>query len=297
MTGTLFRRDQKLYARQTFAMNSKLCLRASSCVVALSLLLFLIRISYGHVLYYYVLQPGDTTLTTGVLLSLAGITAALRMDTMGLVLALQFTWQELASYTLEGILVLIMTAPLSYGALEHFDGILRKQVFPAKTLLRWYTDLHLTGRSVLLELLLALVDWVCRIVGVLPGLFLLYRVESAELEPVVSGGLMGISSLLMLLGAVLGYAVSCQLLPARYLLAHDPKRTVFSALKESLTLLKGRRRDYVVFCLSFLPWKLVSVFTYGLADVYYMPYYTLASLRYLDIVPLSPKGATDYGTV
>ena len=48
--------------------------------------------------------------------------------------------------------------------------------------------------------------------------------------------------------------------------------------------LKGRRVDYFWFSLSFIGWEFFSTFTYGLGDIYLLPYRSLSTILYLGIV-------------
>jgi uncharacterized membrane protein len=48
--------------------------------------------------------------------------------------------------------------------------------------------------------------------------------------------------------------------------------------------------DYFWFSLSFLGWELLSALTYGLGDIYLLPYRTLSSALYLGLAqPRQPQ--------
>ena len=83
---------------------------------------------------------------------------------------------------------------------------------------------------------------------------------------------------------LLAYFVSCQLEPARYYLACDPSLGLSGALRTGWAALKGRRADFFWFSFSFIGWELFSAFTYGLGDIYLLPYRGLSTILYLGIV-------------
>ena len=57
-----------------------------------------------------------------------------------------------------------------------------------------------------------------------------------------------------------------------YLLAEDEDLEAGDAQKESMELMEGHKWEYFVLCLSFIPWYLLCIITFGLAAIYVSPY-------------------------
>lgn len=284
MNGTLYRQQLKLYARQSIAMNVRICLRASTAVVAIALLLTTIQYNFGHPLTYMILDAaGSPGIQTGTQIGAAGLAAALRLDSAGIILAIQMTWGDLGTVLVENVVILLITVPVTYGALEHLIGLLRQQAYDTKSLFRWYTDLRLVLHPMALELLLSVIQWGARVLGMLPGLFL-FAATAGAAEGTAAALLSRLSGVLMLVGLAVAWLVSCQFEPARYLLASQPEMGFLGALREGWRRLKGRRLDYFWFSFSFIGWEFLSAFSYGLGNIYLLPYRTVASALYLDIV-------------
>ena len=283
-TGPFFRRSLKLFARQAINMNVKFCLRASAAVVAIALVLLTIQQNFGHLLVYYLMDAAaNPAVSSGVQVTGEGLAVALRVDEAGILLALQATWGELGAFALESLLVLLITVPVTYGALGHFHALLRRQAPDLKSLFRWYADLRLTLPCMGLEVILAAVTWVLRVIGMIPGLAMFAATINAP-AGTLAARLSGLSPLVLLAGMLLAYFVSCQLEPARYYLACDPSLGLRGALRTGWAALKGRRADFFWFSFSFIGWELFSAFTYGLGDIYLLPYRGLSTILYLGIV-------------
>ena len=58
-----------------------------------------------------------------------------------------------------------------------------------------------------------------------------------------------------------------------YLIAEDKKLEPGEAQKKSMEMMEGHKADYFVLILSFIPWFLLCVITFGLAAIYVVPYY------------------------
>ena len=246
-------------------------------MVAITLILVLIQYNFGHLLVYYLLDAASNSgVASGVQITEEGLSAALRLDAAGIVLALQMTWGELGAFVLESVLVFLISVPVLYGALGHFLGLLHRRSADLKSLFSWYTDLRLTLRSMGLELILSAVTWVVRVAGMVPGLALFAATINAA-EGTFAARLSNLSPIVLLAGILAAYFLSCQLEPARYFLAADPSLGVLGALRTG-------RVDYFWFSLSFIGWEFFSTFTYGLGDIYLLPYRSLSTILYLGIV-------------
>ena len=57
-----------------------------------------------------------------------------------------------------------------------------------------------------------------------------------------------------------------------YLLVEDDKLEAAEAQKKSMELMEGHKWEYFVLLLSFIPWYLLCIVTFGLAAIYVSPY-------------------------
>lgn len=57
-----------------------------------------------------------------------------------------------------------------------------------------------------------------------------------------------------------------------YLLADDPNLTAKEAQQASIDLMRGRKGELFILYLSFLGWEFVSLFTFGLLQIWLIPY-------------------------
>lgn len=62
---------------------------------------------------------------------------------------------------------------------------------------------------------------------------------------------------------------------AMYILAENPDMSAKEAINESKQIMDGHKLDLFVLHLSFIPWQLLSIVTFGLAYIYVAPYMTL----------------------
>lgn len=57
-----------------------------------------------------------------------------------------------------------------------------------------------------------------------------------------------------------------------YLMAEDDKLEAGDAQRKSMEMMEGHKMDYFVLGLSFIPWYLLCLITFGIASIYVMPY-------------------------
>lgn len=71
-----------------------------------------------------------------------------------------------------------------------------------------------------------------------------------------------------------------------FLMADDPQLSAKAAQAKSMQIMDGHKRDLFVLYLSFIPWVLLVIVTFGLALVYVAPYLqTTYTLFYRSLVP------------
>ena len=65
-----------------------------------------------------------------------------------------------------------------------------------------------------------------------------------------------------------------------YILAENPEMTAREALNESKAIMHGHKMEYFVLQLSFIPWILLCLVTFGLAMIYVQPYMQLTTTNF-----------------
>ena len=62
-----------------------------------------------------------------------------------------------------------------------------------------------------------------------------------------------------------------------YLMAENPKMTAGEAQAKSMKIMEGHKWDYFILQLSFIPWHLLSIVTFGIAEIYVTPYVSITN--------------------
>lgn len=296
MRPSFSRRALKYQARQAFARYIRPCLAAACVLMLFSLLTQVFSQATGGVIFGLFLDRQEFPMETGLwavssstmapllslmglerLSSLGGVVFSLSNAEGGYVLVVPMGWLQLANFVLVRVIVFLITVPLQYGALSQFHRVLLGRPLPFMSLLDWYRDLRLTSKAMASQVLLALWRGVTAVVCLLPALFCLLAGSVLSSAPLLS-----LSFPLLLLGLGAGYFCYLQLLPAQYLLTRQPQLGVREAFSRARKLLAGQRFSYFLLNLSFLPWYVVSLFLWGIADLFLLPYVSLTNFLCLD---------------
>ncbi|EOH92570.1 hypothetical protein UAW_02967 [Enterococcus haemoperoxidus ATCC BAA-382] len=67
-----------------------------------------------------------------------------------------------------------------------------------------------------------------------------------------------------------------------YLLRKDAELTPKEAMQLSQALMQGYRLEYIIFSYSFVLWQFATFFSFGLASVYVIPYYSVSEALFFD---------------
>ncbi len=263
---------------------------AAVAVVAVQMAALLFELNFGGMLEYYLLDAASYPDKTGLLFTQGGVTAVLRLEEMGFLAAMPLTLQKVGSVILVQTAVLALSTPLLFGALEQFSAVLKDSPQPMSILPRWYRDARLTLKSVGLNLILESAHVVLFLLGAVPG-FTLFVWYSASGQA-ASASLLPACAILFLAGVSGAYFLYTALLPSRYLLAVEPSASIGQVLSGSFRLLRGNRRGYFAFCLSFLLWNIFVNATYGALNIFVLPYFHLANFIYLRALAGDPVSET-----
>lgn len=299
---SLERRALKLRAKQTLARFARPCMAASGFLLLFTLLAQLFSVYSGGALYYLMLDVKEFPMETGVwkadpsimatfmsmverneaLASLGGLVFSLRDDMSGTVFVLPLAWRQLANLLIIQVIVFLATVPLQYGVLEQFRNVLDGHPVPFRRVLHWYLDLRLTVKALLTQLVLVVWEWGSRLLALVPaGLCLVLAIFLPSDGGLLGGLLLPLYLILALGGGLLGYYLYTLLLPARYLLAQSPQLSIGQALSQGLALSRGRRKEYFLLNLSFLPWHIAGLLLWNVPTLYLQPYLALSNYLFL----------------
>lgn len=89
-----------------------------------------------------------------------------------------------------------------------------------------------------------------------------------------------ITSLGFILFIIPGVIWGLQYSQALFIMADNPQLEIMEALKKSKELMNGKKADLLLFYLSFILHFILGIITFGLYFLYFMPYFSCASINY-----------------
>ena len=300
MTPGQQRKALKFRAKQAFFRFLRPCLVYTLLLIALSLIAQIFSVVSGGTFFYTMMDVRQFPMSTGIwkadanamtnllallglerLGDLGGVVFSIRDDNLGQVLVLPVAWRQVVNVVVIQGIVLLITAPLSYGVLGQYRGFLEGRARPGRAVFAWYADLRLTAKALAVQVVLTVWRLLATLLCLLPGIF------CAVAGSIVPNGelLLLLSSPVLLLGLLAGYYLYVILLPARYVLARDPGTTVSQAFSGGMELLAGRHLEYFKLNLSFRPWRVLSMFLYSVPDLFIIPYVEMTKFLFLSPPP------------
>ncbi len=187
-----------------------------------------------------------------------------------------------ASLLLE-LAVVFLTSPLDVGISGLYLEIVRNTVkedtpISIRPIFDWYLKAARYTKTFMLALLIRLLTTFWMALFCLGPIAAIYFQEAKvtvatpqELPIAYMGELSGLTVLLGV-GILLAALRISAYTPALYLLAQEPEIGVISAIRQSKKLMRGHLFEYLALELSFIPWYLAAVFTFGLSLLYLIPY-------------------------
>lgn len=257
------RKNLKSRAKQALQENMSLCMKAT---LALVLTQLIVNWLAGNL-------SSPLEITLDQMRPLHSIAAAFRS-----VLPI-----SLAASLLLELAVVFLTSPLDAGISGLYLEIVRSTIkentqMGIRRVFDWYLTADRYGKTFLLALLIRLLTTFWMTLFCVGPLAAIYYHEAAltpamEQAPPLSymTQLLGLT-ILLALGIMLASLRVFSYMPAFYLLAQDPQIGVFRAIRQSKKLMRGHLTEYMVLELSFIPWYLSAVFTFGLSLLYLIPY-------------------------
>lgn len=179
--------------------------------------------------------------------------------------------------------LLIAQGPLFYSGAALFLRRMRGEEVTFTCLLEGLLHFASSFASGLLILILVAL-WSA--IGWVPGV--LFWAAATVQEPAllirIVGGLMCAG------GTYLGIFHALQYSQTFYLLQDEPDLGVLSAVNRSKELMQGRKVEFLLLHLSFIPWYCTALFTAGLSLLFVGPYVALTCSGYYDLLRKEPLG-------
>ncbi len=150
----------------------------------------------------------------------------------------------------------------------------------------FYAFTHSPDKVLKVTIMLSLMHMVCNIPFVIYTLFFMpgFTMEQImNMEPVVFQ-CMGIAYLFLGAGELIYFLISLFFEPVYFMLVDMPSLSPIKAMKMSIWLMKGSKVRLLGLKLSFLPLQFVSLLTFGIGNLWLVPYMnTAAACFYTDL--------------
>ena len=143
----------------------------------------------------------------------------------------------------------------------------------------FYAFSHSPDKALKVSLILSLIHIVCTLPYVIYTMFFMpvFTMEQLiNLEPAVME-CMGISYFILGIGELLYFLICLFFEPVYFMLVDMPSLTVAKAMKMSVWLMKGSKVRLLGLILSFLPLQFISLLTFGIGNLWLIPYMNTAS--------------------
>lgn len=209
-------------------------------------------------------------------------------------------WEKLLLILAINMLVIIVVGPLMCCACAFFIRITDEKKYGDSVYsdfrednelkvsysMQWFSKSALRSRAILLRFATTLLSVFWHIVFVGPPLILLYFLRGNPNSLNYANKLF-LYTTWMLIGFLAAYIKLGSYYPAYFLIAQYPDMPIREAIRDSSIMMKGHTMEFFRYKLSFLPWYVLCVVTFGLGLVYVVPYrYTCDAMfvRYIDSV-------------
>lgn len=283
----------KRYAKQV--MMHPTAMRATLLFVCVLMAFFGIRYLTNGTLSYALVDLSQYANTaTGIYFTEEGFSLILRMDLTQTVLAIPIAYAQLRVFLLVNAVLFILIAPLRVGVMEQYWAILQDKPMVITRVFHWYQDLKLFVKAVVVEFLLGGVVRLVAVVATLPSFYLIYRfystVTTMESVTPMDTALQFLSMLLSIVAALVAFWLHTFFLPVRYCLALHPEYSWSETFQRGFESVRGYRAEFFRFRLSYAVWFILSQLSYGVLDLYVMPYSSFGSMLFLQEVSKARNG-------
>lgn len=284
--------EGKTIIRATMALWFKLTL--SFVMFGIGLELLSAQLGGTLPLYIFSLESFPDTVT-GFARIEDGFQFVLRMDLMGTVASFSITYSQILLLLVIQAILLIALSPFRMIILELLWKSFRSEEIEAGNRFRWYRKPSLMGKSIAVGAIVGLGGKLLSILLMLPSLIISFLIASGDMATYFGGDyakvelMAGLGIALMVLGAFFAFYIHSVLDPIYYCLAAKPEYSLGKVISRGLASTKGYRKEFFILRMSFLPWYIVSRFSYGMVDMYALPYISFTSFCFLREVALEKE--------
>ena len=261
-------------------------MRVTLLLVCISVAFYGIRYLAGGTLSYGVMNLADYSSTqSGIFFNDQGFSILFRMDLTQTVLAIPLTYRQIAVFVLINLLCLALLAPLRLGAMEQYWNVIRTGQGNVQAVGQWYRQSGRMGKAIVVEFVITVLVRAVGVVATLPSLYLYYlfytTTPSVDAYTSASSMLQMGAGALAIVAALFTFWLHSVLLPVRYCLCAHPEYSLGQAFRRGMASTKGFRGAFFGFRLSYFLWFAVSQFTYGVLDLYVLPYTSIGGMIFI----------------
>ncbi len=278
------RREIKFVAKRI--MMHPVCMRVTLLLVCISVAFYGIRYLAGGTLTYGVMNLADYSGTqSGIFFNEQGFSILFRMDLTQTVLAIPLTYRQIAVFVIINVLCLALLAPLRLGAMEQYWNVMRTGQGNVFGVGQWYRQSGRMGKAIVVEFVITVLVRIIGVVATIPSLYLYYlfytSTPSLDAYTSASSMLQMGAGILAIAAVLFTFWLHTILLPVRYCLCAHPEYSIGQAFRRGMASTKGFRGGFFGFRLSYILWFAASQFTYGVLDLYVLPYTSLGGMIFI----------------
>lgn len=278
------RREIKFVAKRI--MMHPVCMRVTLLLVCISVAFYGIRYLAGGTLTYGVMNLADYSGTqSGIFFNEQGFSILFRMDLTQTVLAIPLTYRQIAVFVIINVLCLALLAPLRLGAMEQYWNVMRTGQGNVFGVGQWYRQSGRMGKAIVVEFVITVLVRIIGVVATIPSLYLYYlfytSTPSLDAYTSASSMLQMGAGILAIAAVLFTFWLHTILLPVRYCLCAHPEYSIGQAFRRGMASTKGFRGAFFGFRLSYILWFVASQFTYGVLDLYVLPYTSLGGMIFI----------------
>lgn len=284
-------RQMKQEGKRSMGQTMPFWMKATLLLVGFQVLLYLLRGQLGGLLGWYLIPVEKfPDAVTGYTAIAHGFELVFRMDALEIVAAIALTYGQILRLLLINALVFLLLAPIKIATLERFWLAFRGETKEFPSMLRWYTKPKLLGKAVIVSLVLDFGGRLLAILALSPSMLVYaYLYGGTWLSAPSESGMMISILAFLAMGLLLGggffaFYFYSMLYPIAYCLAAQPDYPIGKVFRRGLDSIRGMRKRFVSFRLSFLPFYILSNLTYGVMDLYILPYLSISSFHFLQEV-------------
>lgn len=214
-------------------------------------------------------------------------------------------WKHVLSIAVINVLSILVIGPAMCSFAEYFikitdksktgsdDEIIRDieinsadEELKTSKFLHWFSKSRFRSKAILLRFAISLLSVFWHIIYIGPPIVLLYFLRGNPNSIGYTNKLF-VYTTWMLLGYLFTYIKLGTYYPSYFLIARYPQMPIREVLRDSSKMMKGHAVEFFRYKLSFLPWYVLCVATFGFGLIYVVPYRGTCDakfVRYIDSI-------------